>query len=137
MKLSELLGCEGVLFAPASTASSPVKWVDLQNFDAMIVAYVRTKGTGAITLEIQGSESADGSGAKTIVSKTFDAGQPDAINDNAFIEMVQNDVLRVGEGLRYFSPVITNSVAGDEGTVFFVKGKPLHCHEGLTKDLIA
>lgn len=138
MLMSECLGVEAKKFAPANTNPVEVKWVDLQDFDGLMVGVLRTAGAGDLTISIKGSSKADGSDSQTIVSKVFDAGQPYSINDLVFLEMSQNDVLKIGEVYRYFSAVISSSDgAGDECAVFYLKGKPLHMREGLTSDIVA
>lgn len=135
-KLSEKLKVTAYDFDPDATTATEIAWVDLRDFDSMLVAFIRTIGTSAVTLKIQGSAASNGASPVDVVTKTFSA-QPDAVGDVAFLEATVNDFNAAADGLRYASAVVSVATGTDEGVVVYTLGDAQHCTAGLTSDVIA
>jgi len=124
-----------------ATTVTAVEWVDMKDFSKFLVGVMRTVGTSAMTLIIQGATSSAGANAQTIVTKTFTAGQPNAVGDNVFLECLAEQVAAVstssGYALRYVSAAISVATASDEVAVTYTRSSPRFAYDGLTADYIS
>jgi hypothetical protein len=128
-------------FDPNATTATAVAWVDMKGFTKFLVAFFRTVGTANATLSIQASAAAAGTNAETIVSKTFTAGQPNALAYHVFLECLSEQVAAIaastGKDLRYVSAVISLATNTDEGVVTYILGGPRFAYDGLTADYVS
>jgi hypothetical protein len=123
----------GYDFDPNATSVTDVGWVDMRDFSDLVVAVQRTIGTSAMTLTINGSAAANGSSAAVIATKTFTAGQPDAVADLVFLEVLAEQI----NPYRYVSAVISVATGTDEAVVTYIQAGARFPADGLTADIIA
>lgn len=140
-KLSSEIKVTGYDFDPDATTATEIGWVDMRDFDSLLVAIQRTVGTSALTLKIMGNPASNGGGTDVdIVSKTF-AAQPDAVGDIAFLETDAREIAQKAAaagvvGVRYVTAVVSAATATDEAVVTYIRrGK--RQYDGLTSDIIA
>lgn len=140
-KLTSILKITAYDFDPNATALTDIAWVDMRDISALLVKFFRTIGTGTIVLKILANTASDGTGDEaTIATKTFSAGQPDAVGDYVFLEVLAEQVRQQGatdgKDYRYCSAQISSDAAGDEGVVTYI-AKPRFKYENLTADNIS
>lgn len=128
-------------FDPDATTETDAAWVDMQNFDQLLVMFVRTVGASDVTLEINANTASDGSGDEaTIVTKTFSA-QPDAVGDHVFLECLAEQIAQQaaedGKDYRYVSATLSFATATDEGVVVYIRDGARFKYDGLTADYIS
>ena len=136
MKLTECLQQTAYDFDPDATTATEIAWVDMKEFNNLLVAFVRTVGTSALTFLIQASASSNGASPVTVKTIT-PAAAPDAVGDVVFGEVDVNDLLGAGTDLRYVSAVLTVATGTDEGVVFYTLGNAEHKKGALTADVVA
>lgn len=130
-------------FDPDATTETFVTngWQDMRDFGCALVQFFRTIGTSTLTLALYASESSSGAGSPVLVkSKTFTAGQPDAVGDQVFLECTAEEIRSVDTskvGLRYLNAKLSFATNTDEGVVGFVLTDPRFEYSGLTSDVIA
>lgn len=125
---------------PGNTNLNALKWVSTEDFESFGFGYLRTVGTGALTL-IQISAAQDNSGTNRQVIKVF-AVNPDAIGDKVFGEIDIAEINKVGndagfEDLKFLSVEIQNAVGNDEAFVTYFQGRAHFPEEDLTADDIS
>ena len=128
-------------FDPNATTATDVSFVDMRDLYSLCVMVFRTVGTSTMTLTIVANTDSDGGGdEETIATKTFTAGQPDAVGDYVFLEVLAEQIRTSGdsndEALRYVSAKISFETATDEAVVAYI-AKPRFKFDGLSADLIS
>lgn len=129
-------------FDPDATTATEIAWVDMRDFQGIVAQFVRTVGTGTLTMKIMANTVSNGSGTDVdVITKTFTAGQPDAVADYVFLEasrdLIAQKASEAGvEGVRYVTAVISTDAATDEGVVNYIR-TPLHAEDALSADSIA
>jgi hypothetical protein len=136
IKLTEQLKQTAYDFDPNATSATAIAWVDMLDFDSLLVAFVRTIGTSALTFIIQGSASSNGASPVTVKTITL-AAEPDAVGDVVFGEADVNDMLAAGTDLRYLSATLTVATGTDEGVVIYTLGNAKFKEANLTADIVA
>jgi hypothetical protein len=136
IKLTEQLKQTAYDFDPNATSATAIAWVDMLDFDSLLVAFVRTIGTSALTFIIQGSASSNGASPVTVKTITL-AAEPDAVGDVVFGEADVNDMLAAGTDLRYLSATLTVATGTDEGVVIYTLGNAKFKEASLTADIVA
>lgn len=127
-------------FDPNATTATAAGWVDMKNFSKLLVSFMRTVGTSALTLKIQASASSNGASAEDIVTKTVSS-EPDAVGDYLFLEclaeQIANKGATTGKALRYASAVLSFATGTDEGVVTYIRGGARFAYDQLTADNIS
>jgi len=128
-------------FDPDATTATDIGWVDMRDYHNILVTFFRTVGTSNLTLTILANTASDGSGDEaTIVSKTFTAGQPNAVGDYVFLEALASQVAQQGsedgKAYRYVSANCTFATGTDEGVVSYIL-KPRYPRADLSADYIS
>lgn len=136
IKLTEQLAQTAYDFDPDATTATAIAWVDMREYESLLVAFVRTIGTSALTFIIQGSASSNGASPVTVKTITL-AAQPDAVGDVVFGEADTNDLLAAGTDLRYLSATLTVATGTDEGVVLYTLGNAKFKEAALTADVVA
>ena len=140
-KLKSSLAVTQYVFDPDATTATDVAWVDMSEFESLLVSFFRTVGSSDVTLAILGNSKPDGSGTDvTVATKTVSA-QPDAEGDYIFLETdaaaVAQAAADAGEsGVRYVSASVSVATDTDEGVVTYVRGLG-KCQEDLSADTVA
>lgn len=131
---------ELIVHEPGDADLNAVKYVDLKDFDSFVAGYLRTAGTDVLD-NFQISAAQDASGTNKQVIKTSTA-QPDAVGDQAYIEIASQEVEQVGvdagiTDLRFVTLEVENATAGDQAAVTYVLGRAHFPGKDLTADVIA
>ena len=113
-------------------------WVDMRNFEGLLVTVMATAltGNGVTALSIQGSASSSGTNAADIVTKTMTGLTPDAVGDTIVLEMDADQMREVG-AYRYASAKVTSDNAADDFAITYVRTPANRQYEDLTDDVIA
>jgi hypothetical protein len=135
-RLSEKNALTSYDFDPDATTATNVAFVDMRDFSGLLVQVFRTIGTSVMTLKVVGSAASDGSNPIDIKTKTFTAGQPDAVGDYVSLDVTDNEILAASETIRYVSAVVSVATGTDEAVVIYLReGK--NKRADLTTDLIS
>jgi hypothetical protein len=135
IQLSEQLKPTAYDFDPDATTATNIAWVDMLDFEALMVGFVRTIGTSALTFLIRGSTASNGANPVTLKTITM-AAQPDAVGDMALGEITSEDCNVSGVNYRYVSATLTFATGTDEAVVFYVR-KGMYKKSGLAADIVA
>ena len=140
LNLNQNLKVTQYVDAPANTVAHDVAWVDMRDFERILIAYCRTVGTDVTALKVLGNAAANGSGTDVELVADFDS-VPDAVGDYAFVEVSAQEIREKGRAagidLRYVSLNATNGTAGDTAVVTYVRGAAKHAQADLTADAVA
>lgn len=134
--LSEQLAVTHYAFAPGSTDSVEVAWVDMSIFDRLMATFFRTVGTDDLTIDVYGSEAADGSNSVLVKTRDLTGVQPDNPGDWTVIEVSADEIVSVDDSLRYVSVVASVSDSAGEGIITYVRGGARYKYAGLTSDYL-
>lgn len=125
-------------FDPDATTATDIAWVDMRDFGRFLCSFFRTVGTSALTLTILANSESDGSGTDVeLKSKTFTAGQPNALGDYVFLECTAQEMAAAGTDLRYITANCTVATGTDEGVVTYIRSDPRFAYEDLSADVIS
>ena len=134
-KLASRMKVTAYDFDPDSTDLTDVAWVDMRDYENILVKFFRTVGTSDVVFKIIANTASDGSGTD-VVLKTSTA-DPDATGDYAFLEANAEDIAAAGDGYRYVSAQVSVATDTDEGVVTYIRGIAKRQEENLTADVIA
>ena len=121
-----------------ATNATDVGWVDMKDYDALLVtAFASTlTGAGVTAFSILGNTASDGSGADVTITSHAVASAPDAVADYLVLECNKDEIVAAGETLRYVSANVTMANAADENVVTYIqRAKTLKA--GNTADVVA
>jgi len=140
LNLKQNLAVTQYVDAPGATTAHDVGWVDMRDFERILIAYCRTSGTDVTALKVLGNSAANGSGTDVELVADFDSA-PDAVGDYAFVELSAQQIKELaraaGYEVRYVSLNATNGTAGDTAVVTYIRGAAKHAQSGLTADSVA
>lgn len=123
---------------PDATSAVDVAWVDMRDYESILIGFFRTVGTSALTFKILANTASDGSGTDVTVKTVSPAAAPDAVGDHVWYEIDTDDILEAAgdNAYRYVSANLTLATGTDEGVVTYIrKGK--HKQLDLTADVVA
>ena len=127
---------------PDATTATDVAWVDMRDFDAILIGFFRTVGTSDLTFSVLGNAQSDGSGTDvTIKTKTLTGAQPNAVGDYTWVEVTQEEIVQAGTDagvadVRYVTANLTLATATDEAVVTYIR-RGERQYKDLTSDSIA
>jgi hypothetical protein len=129
-------------FDPGATSLTDIGWVDMKGYEGLLVSFFRTIGTSTVVLKIIANSASDGTGDEAVIAtKTFTAGQPDAVGDYVFLECLASQIAQAssdnGYNLRYASAQVSVATGTDEGVVTYIQDKPRFKYSALTADYIS
>ena len=130
-------------FDPDSADPVDVAWVDMRDFERILISFFRTVGTGDVdTLRILANANPDGSGTDVVVlTKTLTGVQPNAVGDFTFLEasaeQIREACVAAGVDGRYVSLQVEFQTSTDEGVVTYIREPGRRRYDGLTSDNIA
>lgn len=129
-------------FDPDATVETDVGFVDMRGYEGIQVMLFRTIGTSVATLTIVANSVIGGTGDEAVIAtKTFTAGQPDAVGDYVFLEALSSQIAQAssdnGYALRFASAKVSFATGTDEGVVTYIRHKPRVKYSGLTADVIS
>ncbi len=112
-------------FDPGNTTANDIAWVDMRDFDSILITFLRTVGTSALTFIVHGNDDSAGGGTDVVVATHSVANEPDALFDYIVIEVTAEQIAALGDtnsqALRYVSAVMTFGTNSDEGVVTYIR----------------
>ena len=129
-------------FDPDATTETDIGWVDMKGYEGFLASFFRTIGTSALTFTIVANSAANGTGDEVVIAtKTFTAGQPNAVGDYVFMEILASQIAQAssdnGYALRYVSAKLSVATGTDEGVVMYNQSNPRFKRAALTADYIS
>lgn len=122
---------------PGDTNANAISWVSVALYRGYVVGLMRTIGTSAVTLTINAATSAAGAGSTIVKTKTFTAGQPDAVGDFVFLEATADEITEALPTATHVSAVVTLATGTDELAAVTIQTQPIFPQSGLSPDSIA
>jgi len=135
-KLTSSLKITQYDFDPDATTATEIEWIDMKEYDSLLVSFFRTVGTSALTFSLVGNAESDGSGTDYTIC-TYSGDEPDAAGDYCFLEANTQQLNELAAGLRYITAVCTVATGTDEGVVTYVQGGAHQAKLNLTAASIA
>lgn len=136
-KLSSTLAVTHYDFDPDGTNATDVAWVDMRDYEGILVTFTRTVGTGALdTFKLIANSASDGSGTDVEIKAHAVASEPNAAGDYIFLEATAEEIGTAGTDLRYVSVSAEFATGTDEGVITYVR-KAKRKYAGLTADTIS
>lgn len=125
-------------FDPNATTTTDISWVDMRDYDRLLVGFFRTIGTSDLTFSLIGNTASNGGGTDvTLKTKTLTSVQPDAVGDYTFLEISADEIVAASEsGARYVSANMAFATSTDEGVVLYIRTGAKY-PQTLTADVIA
>lgn len=128
-------------FDPGGTDAVDVGWVDMQDYDAILITFFRTVGTSNLdTFAIIANSESDGSGTDATVKTHAVANEPNAVGDYIVLEVSAEEIRQVETSstgqLRYVSASVEFATGTDEGVVTYIR-KARHAQRNLTAESVA
>jgi hypothetical protein len=124
-------------FDPGGTDPVDVGWVDMRDYETILIGVMVSVGTGGIAaFKILANPASDGSGTDVEVKAHADPTVADAVGDTVWLEATTADIQAVGDNLRYVSGSVDLVTGTDECVVTYIR-RGLHRKTGLTADVIA
>lgn len=138
-KLTQSLKVTHVRYTAGDTSNDYAGgWVDMRDFEAALLSYIRTTGTGGLSnFDIYAASDSSGSNATLVKSGSAN---PDAVGDYCFLEVLASEVRQVdvnNVGLRYLSLKTTQVTGSDVGVITWILGLPRFANDTLTTDSIS
>lgn len=125
------------VFNPDDTNAADVAWVDMRDFDKIIVSFTRVIGTGNLdTFTLIANTAADGGGSDAEVKAHAVASEPNLAGDYIFLEATADEIASVGTAYRYVSVKAEFATGTDEGVVTYIRSGARFARDGLTSDNI-
>lgn len=126
---------------PNGTGSTAVGWVAAKGYDRFgVMAFASAlTGNGVTAFSIQGATAAAGTNATVIKSHAVGSA-PDAVGDQLFLEVTEEEINAVGKAAGYnfthISAYVTMQNSADENVVTYIfRGK--RQFDGQTSDIVA
>lgn len=136
-KLKSELNCTMYDFDPGGTDPVDVGWVDMRDYESILIGVFHSVGTGAIdTFKILANTASDGGGTDVEVKAHAAPTAADAVGDTIWLEATAADIQSVGTNLRYVSASVELATGTDECVVTYIR-KGRRQYDGLTADVIA
>ena len=142
-KLRSSLAIKAYDFDPDGTNAVDVAWVDMRDYEVILIGFFRTIGTGALdTFSLLGNSESDGSGTDVTVKAHAVASEPNATGDQIWLEIsaqeIQEQARAAGvDDVRYVTASAEFATGTDEGVVMYIRGETKHAVSGLTADIIS
>jgi hypothetical protein len=111
-------------------------WYDMRDFGSVMAKMMRTVGTSATTFDIAVSAASTGSAPVAVVTHAVGS-EPDALEDQIFLECTAEQCLEVLANGRYVAARISFATGTDEGVVAYVFGDAKRSYADLTADVVA
>ncbi|GAA4442951.1 hypothetical protein [Bremerella cremea] len=128
-------------FDPDGVNPVDVAWRSVRDIKRILIGFTRTVGTGNVdAFKILANAASDGGGTDVEIKAHPLASQPDAINDQIWLECSVEEIAALGAkagiDLQYFSANVELATATDEGLLTYVL-EPTIRKDGNTTDRIA
>jgi len=126
---------------PNATTLTDVAWLDMRDFEELLIQFFRTVGTSAIVFNIIANTLSDGSGDEAIIKVVTPAAAPDAVGDYVFGSVLAEELAQKGgedgKDYRYVSANISLATGTDEAVVTYIASAGRFKYRGLTSDNVA
>ncbi len=123
-------------FDPGVTTVVAVEWRPIAEFRRFIAGIVRTIGTGATTFDIAAATDSIGTSAAAVKAHGIGS-EPDAVEDQLFLEVDAEQIRESLAGATHWSPRISVATGTDEMVVVTIESEALYPRTGLTADIVA
>lgn len=128
-------------FDPNGTDPVDVGWVDMRDYDSIVIGFFRTIGTSALdTFALLANDASDGSGTDVTVKAKTVSSEPNAVGDFLFLEVSASEIRQACEAAgvdgRYVSASVEFATGTDEGVILYVR-RGLQKKLNLSADTIA
>ena len=127
-------------FDPDATSATDVSWVDMRDYDSILIGFFRTVGSSALTFKILANDQSDGSGTDVTVKTVSPDNAPDAVGDHVWYEVSAEEIRQActdaGVDGRYVSANLTFGTGTDEGVVTYIR-QAMHKELDKTADVVA
>ena len=128
-------------FDPDSANATDVAWVDMRDYDSIVIAFFRTVGTGNLdTFALLANDQSDGSGTDVTVKAKTVSSEPNAVGDYLFLEVSASEIRQACEAAgvagRYVSCSAEFQTSTDEGVIVYIR-RGLQKKLNLSADTIA
>lgn len=121
--LSEELTVTAYDFDPDVSTAVDVGWVDMSEYDSIMVVAVRAVGTGNTSaFKLLGNTAANGSGTDVTIKTVTISSEPNLVGDFVVVEATKEEIVAASEnGCRYVSGNLTLATATDEFQVVYIR----------------
>lgn len=123
-------------FDPDATTVTAVAWQAIGEFRVFGAKLMRTIGTGATTFDIAVATDSSGTSATQVKAHAVGS-EPDALEDQLWLECDVEQFREVLSTATHWSPRISVATATDEMAVVTVAGEAQYPRTGLTSDTVA
>jgi hypothetical protein len=127
-------------FDPNSTNATDVAWVDMRDFDSILIGFFRTIGVSDLTFAVLANDVSNGSGTDVTVKSVTLAAQPNAVGDHVWTEVSASEIRQAcevaGVNGRYVSASFAFGTNTDEGVGIYIR-RALQKKLNLTTDVVA
>ena len=129
-------------FDPGVTTEVEVAWVDMRDFESLLVGFFRTIGTSAFTLRLMANTAANGSGTDVNIKTLTITAEPNAVGDYIWVETSAAEIAQAAaeagvDGVRYITAVASVATDTDEGVFYYERGRASFPQDALTADSVA
>jgi hypothetical protein len=105
-------------------------WLDMRNFENVMVGLFKTVGTNAVTLQLVASSAATGS-TYTVVKSASTPGSGQLF-ETTWLEADVDEFAHLASNLRYVSATVVAETTTDEAVVTILRTTPKRAYTGLT-----
>lgn len=120
---------------PDGTGAVDVAWVDMRDYESIMIGFFRTVGTSNLTLKLIANSQSNGGGTDVEI-KAYSGSEPNAVGDYVWLEATAEEIGTAGADLRYVSANVTLATGTDEAVVTYIR-KGRKRFTGMTSDNIA
>ena len=122
--------------------ATDIAWVDMRDFSHLLVGLSRISGTGNIdSFRILANAESDGSGTDVEIVVHPLTAQPNAVNDQIYLEVEESQVRaegeKAGQDVRYVSANVDLATGADQVAIIYTRKASRHAYQNLTPDRIA
>lgn len=123
-------------FDPDGTSVTAVEWRAIEGFRRFLAGLVRTVGSSNTTFDIAVATDSSGTGAAQVKAHAVGS-EPDAVEDQLWLEVDVEQMREVLAGATHWSPRISFATGTDEAVVYTEEAEPQYPRTGLTADIVA
>jgi len=122
-------------FDPDATTLTAVGWVDMRDYENILIKVQKTVGTSAVVFKVYADSDSAGGGTPVLLATS--SSDPAAVGDYAFLEVNAEQIAAAGADYRYVSAYVSVATGTDEMTVDYLRGNAKRKAENLCVDSIA
>lgn len=134
-KLKSELAVTQYDFDPGATTATEIAWVDMRDYESIMIGFFRTVGTSNLTFKLVANSQSNGGGSDVEI-KAYSGSEPNAVGDYVWLEATAEEIGTAGADLRYVTAQCTVATETDEAVVTYIR-KGRKRFTGMTSDNIA